>query len=115
MDIPVDSMNSGRRRADTLITILMLWASLINSLEERTRGPVCHPSFGVFKMVSPLLSFFAEKVAVETTEYTPEYIVYMIAVGTGDPEKDGHCWTFSRSFDDEDGVCTVREIQRAVF
>lgn len=64
-------------------------------------------------MAKPLLSFVAEDVGADTTEYTPECVVYLIAFGTGDPEADGHCWTFSRSFDDDWGVCTVREIQQA--
>lgn len=46
-------------------------------------------------------------------EYTPKYAVHMIAFGTGDPEVDGHSWNFSRSTDDDWGVCTVKEIQQA--
>jgi hypothetical protein len=64
-------------------------------------------------MAEPLLSFVAEDVGADTTEFTPECVVYLIAFGAGDPEGDGHCWTFSRSFDDDWGVCTVREIQQA--
>ena len=64
-------------------------------------------------MADSSLSFVAENVAADTTEYTQECVVYLIAFGTGDPEANGHCWTFSRSFDDDWGVCTVREIQRA--
>ena len=64
-------------------------------------------------MAESTLSFVAENVVADTTEYTPECVVYLIAFGTGDPEAGGHCWTFSRSFDDDWGVCTVREIQRA--
>ena len=64
-------------------------------------------------MAEPFLSFLAEHVGTDTTEYTRECVVYLIAFGTGDPEADGHCWTFSRSFDDDWGVCTVREIQQA--
>lgn len=64
-------------------------------------------------MAAPLLSFVAENVGADTTEYTRRCVVYLIAFGTGDPEANGHCWTFSRSFDDDWGVCTVREIQRA--
>jgi hypothetical protein len=64
-------------------------------------------------MAEPLLSFVAEHVGTDTTEYTRECVVYLIAFGTGDPEADGHSWTFSRSFDDDWGVCTVREIQQA--
>jgi hypothetical protein len=66
-------------------------------------------------MAESTLSFVAEDVVADTTEYTPECVVYTIAFGTGDPEADGHCWTFSRSFDDDWGVCTVREVQQATF
>jgi hypothetical protein len=65
-------------------------------------------------MAKPLLSFFAEQVGTDTTEYTPECVVYLIAFGTGDPEAGGHHWNFSRDFDEDWGVCTVREIQQAV-
>ena len=65
-------------------------------------------------MAQPILSFVAEDVGTDVTEYTEECVVYLIGFGTGDPEADGHSWTFSRSFDEDDGVCTVREIQRAV-
>jgi hypothetical protein len=65
-------------------------------------------------MRQPVLSFFAEHVGTDTTEYAPECVVYLIAFGTGDPEAGGHDWNFSRSFDDDWGVCTVREVQQAV-
>ena len=65
-------------------------------------------------MTQPLLSFFADNVGADTTEYTAECVVYLIAFGTGDPESGGHHWNFSRSFDDDLGVCTVREIQQGV-
>ena len=61
----------------------------------------------------PSLSFAAEDVAAETVEYTPDFVVHMIAFATGDPEPEGNSWNFSRSFDDDWGVCTVREPQRA--
>lgn len=64
-------------------------------------------------MATPLLSFVADNVAAESTEYTPNCVVYLIAFGIGDPEAGGHSWSFSRSFDDDSGVCSVREIQRA--
>jgi hypothetical protein len=64
-------------------------------------------------MPDSTLSFLAEDVGADTTEYTPECVVYLIAFGEGDPAANGHCWTFSRSFDDDWGVCTVREIQKA--
>jgi hypothetical protein len=64
-------------------------------------------------MTTPLLFFAAADVGAETVEYTPTNVVCMMAFGIGDPEADGHCWNFSRSFHDDWGVCTVREIQRA--
>jgi hypothetical protein len=64
-------------------------------------------------MADSTLSFVAEHVGADTTEYTRECVVYLIAFGKGDPETGGHCWTFSRSFDDGSDVCTVREIQQA--
>lgn len=64
-------------------------------------------------MANPLLSCVAEDVGGGTIEYSPDNIVYWIAFGAEGREADGHCWTFSRSFDDDWGVCTVREIQRA--
>jgi len=64
-------------------------------------------------MAGSILSFVAEDVGADTTEYTPECVVYLIAFGKCDPEAGGHCWTFSRSFDNDWGVCTVREIQQA--
>jgi hypothetical protein len=64
-------------------------------------------------MADSTLTFFAEDVGADTAEYTPGCVVYLIAFGTGDPEAGGNRWTFSRSFDDDWGVCTVREIQQA--
>jgi hypothetical protein len=64
-------------------------------------------------MADSTLSFVAEDVVADTTEYTSECVVYLLAFGTGDPEAGGHSWNFSRSFDDDWGVCTVREIQLA--
>jgi hypothetical protein len=64
-------------------------------------------------IVSPLLAFAAEEVGAETIAYTAKNVVYTIAFSVGDPEANGHSWNFSRSFDDDSGVCTVREIQRA--
>jgi hypothetical protein len=64
-------------------------------------------------MADSTLSFVAEEVGGDTTEYTSTCVVYLIGFQTGDPGAGGHCWTFSRSFDDDWGVCTVREIQQA--
>jgi hypothetical protein len=65
-------------------------------------------------MMLPLLAFAAEDIEAETEEYASTELVYTIAFSTGDPEEGGHSWNFSRSFDDDWGVCTVREIQQAV-
>ena len=46
-------------------------------------------------MADSTLSFVAENVGADTTEYSPECVVYLIAFGTGNPEAGGHCWTFS--------------------
>ena len=64
-------------------------------------------------MTDSSLSFVAENVSADTTDYTRDCVVYRIAFGTGDPEAGGDCWSFSRSFDDDWGVCTVREVQQA--
>lgn len=66
-------------------------------------------------MATPSLTFVADDVETDTTEYTPECVVHLIAFGNGDPEADGHCLTFSRCFDEDWGVCTVRGIQHATF
>jgi len=60
------------------------------------------------------LEFRASRVSALTVEYTEDYIVHGVYFEVGDPEVDGHHWNFSRSFKDDDGVCTVREPQRAV-
>jgi hypothetical protein len=65
-------------------------------------------------MAEPVLSFFAEHVGTDTTAHTPEFVVYLIAFGRGDPQAGGHEWNFSRCFEEDWGVCTVREIQEAV-
>jgi hypothetical protein len=64
-------------------------------------------------MVIPLLSFAADEVGGETVEDVPDFTIYIIHFAAGDPEKDGHSWNFSRGLEDDWGVCTVREIQRA--
>jgi len=66
-------------------------------------------------MPTTVLCFAAADVAAETVEYTAQCVVLMVAFGRGDPEKDGHVWSFSRALRDDWGVCTVREIQRATF
>lgn len=59
------------------------------------------------------ISFTAERVATLVETFTETHTVYGVSLETGDPDDDGEGWTFSRSFEDDDGVCTVREIQRA--
>lgn len=59
------------------------------------------------------LAYHADQIAADTTEYGADYVVHSVHFGTGDPEADGHHWNFSRCFADDEGVCTVREIQQA--
>ena len=58
------------------------------------------------------LCFHAEWVAAQDEQYTPEFVVHGIYFGEGDPEQGGQHWNFTRSLDDDDGVCTVKEIQQ---
>lgn len=61
------------------------------------------------------LQFHAELVSGHEEEFTPDYIVYGIHFGEGDPEQGGQHWNFTRTLDDDDdGVCTVKEIQEVV-
>jgi hypothetical protein len=61
------------------------------------------------------LRFQAEMVAGDEEAYTPEFVVHGIYFGEGDPEQSGQHWNFTRSLDeDDDGVCTVKEIQEIV-
>lgn len=58
------------------------------------------------------ISFAAELVAAQQEQYTPDCIVHGIYFGSGDPELGGQHWNFTRILgDDDDGVCTVKEIQ----
>jgi hypothetical protein len=59
------------------------------------------------------LQFHADKVEAHEVEYTPDFIVYGIYFGEGDPEQGGQHWNFTNNSDDEDeeGVCIVKEIQ----
>jgi hypothetical protein len=41
--------------------------------------------------------------------------VYGVYFEAGDPDVDGEGWNFTRNFEDDDGVCTVREVQQATF
>ena len=59
------------------------------------------------------LAYQADQVKSLVVDYTSKFRVYSAHLGVGDPERGGHHWSFSRSLEDDDGVCTVREIQRA--
>jgi hypothetical protein len=55
----------------------------------------------------------ADLVAGDEEEYTPDFAVHGIYFGEGDPERGGQHWNFTRnSGEDDNGVCTVREIQQ---
>ncbi len=61
------------------------------------------------------IEFLAELVDVAEEEFTPEYTVIGIYFGEGDPEYGGQHWNFTESIGsdaDDDGVCTVKEIQK---
>ena len=65
-------------------------------------------------MVGDEISFRAERVASEEEAYTPDFVVHAIHFAAGNPEEGGQHWHFSRAVGDEaddDGVCTVMEIQ----
>jgi hypothetical protein len=62
------------------------------------------------------LDIDAYYIEVQEEEFTPDFTVVGIYFGEGDPEQGGQHWNFSQSIgDDEDeGVCTVKEIQQVV-
>jgi len=62
------------------------------------------------------LKIDAQFVEAQEKEFTPEYSVVGIYFGEGDPEKGGEHWNFTQSIgaDEEEGVCTVKEIQQLV-
>jgi hypothetical protein len=62
-------------------------------------------------VIADELRFNAELVAAQEEIFTPDFIVHGIYFGEGDPEQGGQHWNFTRSLDDEDGVCIVKEIQ----
>jgi hypothetical protein len=62
-------------------------------------------------VIADELRFTAEMVAAEEEEFTPDFIVHGIYFGEGNPEQDGQHWNFTRSLNDDDGVCVVKEIQ----
>lgn len=54
----------------------------------------------------------AQMVAANEEAFTEDFKVHGIYFGEGDPEDGGQHWNFTRSLgDDDDGVCTVKEIQ----
>ena len=59
------------------------------------------------------ISFTAEHVDTHIEDFTETFRVYGVYFEAGDPEAGGESWNFTRSFEDDDGVCTVREVQRA--
>lgn len=59
------------------------------------------------------ISFTAEHVDTHIEDFTETSRVYGVYFEAGDPEAGGESWNFTRSFEDDDGVCTVREVQRA--
>lgn len=61
-----------------------------------------------------MIEFKAKVVEAFSQEYTEDCIVHQIFFEESDPEKGGQSWNFSRELgDDDDGVCTVKEIQQA--
>ncbi len=65
-------------------------------------------------MLMTTISFTAERVSTWVENFTETFRVHGVAFEAGDPDsEDGEGWNFSRSSEDDDGVCTVREIQRA--
>jgi hypothetical protein len=62
--------------------------------------------------IAATIAFNAELVAAQQEQYTCDCIVHGIFFGTGDPEAGGQHWNFTRMLgDDDEGVCTVKEIQ----
>lgn len=59
-----------------------------------------------------ILEFKAEFVESSVEKFTDDYTVYTIYLGEGNPEIDGEHWNFQRSLEDDDGVCTVKEVQQ---
>jgi hypothetical protein len=71
------------------------------------------PSESREQQVVETISIDADQVESLEEHFTPEYVVHGIHFGEGDPEADGQHWNFSRTLgDNDDGVCTVQEIQR---
>ena len=62
-------------------------------------------------VISDEIRFNAEMVAAHQEEFTPDFVVHGMYFGQGDPEQGGQHWNFTRSLNDDDGVCIVKEIQ----
>jgi hypothetical protein len=62
-------------------------------------------------VIADELRFRAEMVAGHEEEFTPDFVVHGIYFGEGDPEQGGQHWNFTRSLNDDDGICVVKEIQ----
>ena len=62
-------------------------------------------------LIADEIRFTAEMVAAEEDEFTPDFVVNGIYFGEGNPEQGGQHWNFTRSLNDDDGVCIVKEIQ----
>jgi len=64
-------------------------------------------------MIENEIRIKANLVAGEEEEYTQDFVVHGIYFGEGDPEQGGQHWNFTRNLgEDDDGVCTVKEIQQ---
>ena len=68
--------------------------------------------------------FTANIVETFKNEFTPEFVVFNLFFEESDPEEGGESWCFQRALGadgtlkslegDDDGVCTVKEIQQAI-
>lgn len=64
-------------------------------------------------MIEDEIQVKANLVVGEENGYTPDFVVHGIYFGEGDPERGGQHWNFTRTLgEDDDGVCTVKEIQQ---
>ena len=69
-------------------------------------------------------TFTANIVETFKNEFTPEFVVFNLFFEESDPEEGGESWCFQRALGadgtlkslegDDDGVCTVKEIQQAI-
>ena len=71
-----------------------------------------------------MTKFTANIVETFKNEFTPEFVVFNLFFEESDPEQGGESWCFQRALGadgtikslegDDDGVCTVKEIQQAI-